>query len=331
MLRKEQLYKKISDILNVDFKILSRFLDERLGFLVEDNYQFILEEYTDAKWKEILSLAYINTSYIQRVGINPTKALRVHVFRDENYCEENYLGCFILRPVDEEYICLSSIYPNFKNISLKSLDLKDDEKAFIMGYFKKVHIFGEEFEIFTYPFYQQDSIVTVCAHADILMMGEYLFANNFIKELPSVEKIVFSFSSARTKLIPSRGLYMTQMLEICSNIGIPVKFEYLKILKQRKRDEYYIDFKKNCEPLIHSLIDSGLPVIVGVNGHVFLLIGHTLKDGKRNYIIYDDSGAFIKKYKGKPYFLSTIDILEKEIVDEIEFIIYPEPEKFYII
>jgi hypothetical protein len=66
MLRKEQLYKKITDILNVDFKILSRFLDERLGFLVEDNYQFILEEYTDAKWKEILSLAYINTSYIQR-------------------------------------------------------------------------------------------------------------------------------------------------------------------------------------------------------------------------------------------------------------------------
>jgi hypothetical protein len=30
------------------------------------------------------------------------------------------------------------------------------------------------------------------------------------------------------------------------------------------------------------------------------------------------------------HFLSTIDILEKEIVDEIEFIIYPEPEKFYI-
>jgi hypothetical protein len=42
MLRKEQLYKKITDILNVDFKILSRFLDERLGFLVENNYQFIL-------------------------------------------------------------------------------------------------------------------------------------------------------------------------------------------------------------------------------------------------------------------------------------------------
>ena len=56
--------------------------------------------------------------------------------------------------------------------------------------------------------------------------------------------------------------------------------------------------KKKYESLFHCLVDSGLPIIVAIQGktvgHVVLVIGHTIRNSsrERRYIIYDDSGAF---------------------------------------
>jgi hypothetical protein len=63
-------------------------------------------------------------------------------------------------------------------------------------------------------------------------------------------------------------------------------------------------------------------------GHVILIIGHTIDDtGKRRYVVYDDSGAFLRKLKIDS-FIGIVDF--PSIIKNCIFILYPEYEKIYI-
>ena len=311
--------------IGLDTNILHNFLEKRLGFL--KNAVFKLEsEYTKSEWKELLQQAYIHTSYIRGYESCVSKVIRVHCFSDK---AERYLGFFTLRPIRDELRVLDFIYPNFNEIrlcDLYSFGLSEGEYAYLMGYDRLLHIGGlEERKIFTFPFFHQDSIVTVCAHADLLMISKFLYYKGVVGTIPTIADVVSQFTFSKQKRIPSKGLNVFQMLEICSSLGIHVKKEHLL--------NKTLDEKSSYEFLFHCLVDSGLPVIVAVKGrsagHVILVIGHTIdrSTGKRKYIVYDDSGAFLDKF-GIKSFVGIVGF--ENIIESCTAILYPEYEKVYL-
>lgn len=321
-----------SKLIGLDKNLLCYSLKRRVAFMRGADFE-VEDEYTEPEWKELLQQAYIHTSYIREYRNCVSKVLRVHCFSKEP--DRRYLGFFTLRPVRDELRVLDFIYPNFNEIKRSDLyecGLLKDELVYLMGYKRLVHINGiEEKEIFTFPFFHQDSIVTVCAHADLLMLSKFLYYKGASSTKPSIVDIISQFTFSRGKRIPSRGLNVYQMLEICSSLGIHIKVEFL----QNKA----LPEKKKYESLFHCLVDSGLPIIVAIQGktvgHVVLVIGHTIGDSsrERRYVIYDDSGAFWQLLKGEEGeenypFIGVVSF--EDLIKNCSAILYPEYEKVYL-
>lgn len=290
---------------NIQFELYNDYILSKIRLILNDCMYILIEnEYTEAIWKEIFSIHYAHTSYC-----NNNKVMRIHFFNktlnlnneiNNDILTQSYLGYITLRPVPDFNLMLSFVVPNW-NI------LKYKEDSYIMTCEKIVHIFSYKIHIRTFSFYSQDSVVTTCAQADIIMFSTYTnikYNHKMIKVSDIQEYMKYS-------PLPSKGLTAKEMLEIFRSNGSPVDYHLKKKIKDKrkytKHKEKGIPYNESLNHItniVDSYIESGLPVIAYKSKHVVLIIGHT--KNRRHYIIYDDSGAFLKNVNGEDSFIGTV-------------------------
>lgn len=302
---------------------LKRYILPRLDFLGgihrKTQRYFVMEEgYVETEWKDMIGIHYINTSY-QVQG----RVMRVHVFRTNEATEENYAGFFTLRIINEVRIMLSFIYPNWEIVNY------GEHRLNVMSYLKKVHISGSEFSFYTYPLFVQDNITVTCAQACLISMSRYLHCKYDYSSIRLLN-INEAFHSEKTKLFPSPGLGPKQMLEVLNHYNISVG--YIVYKNNDDRFKAYIDYT----------LESGLPIVLGVAletetqkdvRHVIQIIGHVEGVEERTYVIYDDSGCYIKCQEGEGGFVAAVtwNELKGVIKEKKSFIIYPIHDRVYLL
>ena len=303
-----EIYDDLSQLLQKThpYSNLPGFIDKlyeqirnRLGNFFPIVRSWVAEgEYIEREWRGIYSIYYSKTFYkktspfVTRIHLLSEKVENIDLINDNNY-----IGYITLRPIPVDKCALSKIIVR----PVKStFGLKDEEQLFILSVPFKSHLGGREFEVNTFPFLNQDSMATVCAHADIIMMACYLH-EQFPDEFPLLKiKDLFEISY-QERYLPSRGITAYQFTEIL------YRNDYNSFLKLFERGdiEKLVDF-------IDSQIESALPVVLAFDGHVSLLIGHTLdKNGHKKYILYDDSGYHFRNafnIADKPAFFAIITI-----------------------
>lgn len=327
--RTENLVKELNKILQIDGNILSEEINEyiwpRLDFLKgksgSSRYFLIEESYVETEWKDMISVHYINTSYLFSNTV-----MRVHIFMRKEVSNEAYMGFFTLRKIDEVRIMLSFIYPNWERIAYQRKHL------YVMTYLKKVHIQGIELIMHTYPLFVQDNLTIACAQADIISMTKYLhykFDTNALR----INDFIAALSKKKTKLFPTNGMTLSEIMEVFNDCHIQIQYLMIDGERQRYMEMYraYVDYS----------IESGIPVLVGgaiedkegrLNKHVIQIIGHTKQDRKK-YVIYDDSGYFIEAVYNTKGFVKVTnwEKLYKAFEKETSFLIYPIHEKVYLL
>lgn len=303
---------------------IEKFIVPRLDFMwgKRRTLYFLFEEgYVETEWKDMISIHYINTSYAVKNTV-----MRVHLFVKKEISQDKYAGCFTLRTIDDIRFMLSYIYPNWEKISFENVT-----KSYVMCYRKKIHILGTEIEFPTYPLFVQDNAVVKCAEASMVSMTNYLHAKYDYNRV-RILNIAEAYISGKTKTFPSKGLTPVQMLEVFNYYNIPTECQICYDGADELKE--YVDF---C-------LESAMPVLLsigiknketgGIDKHIIQIIGHTLvgTENVRAYIVYDDSGCFIRSFKGMDGFVKAIfwEGIEKSITPQKSFVIYPMHEKVYI-
>lgn len=312
---------------------LEKYVFPRLSFMAKDDKgtRFFLFEnrYVETEWKDMIGIHYINTSYEMESTV-----MRVHLFMHGKMQENDYVGCFTLRTINEIQIMLSYIYPNWKYITY------DDNVINVMTYRKKVHINGYELVFHTYPLFVQDNAAIACAEACLVSMSKYLHSRYDYSKI-HVKNINGSHHTHKNKVYPSQGLRPTQMLEVLYSHNIQCEYE---VYYGQWEFKEYIDY---C-------IESAMPVLVGLHvesddgdgtqeehknaeeivpkSHMIQIIGHTDVEVGKEYIVYDDSGCYLKSLK-KDGFVGCVswEKLRESLKVGKDFIIYPIHEKVYFL
>lgn len=163
----------------------------------------------------------------------------------------------------------------------------------------------------------------------MISMTKYLHAKYDYNNI-RILNLADSYFTGKAKLFPTKGLIPTQMMEVFNYHNIPMECEVCD--EEPEKLQRYIDF---C-------IESAVPVLLGVllkdnregvvNKHVVQVIGHTLSKNKdeRGYIIYDDSGYFVRSF-GMDGFVSGFswEQLKEKLISRKSFVMYPIHEKVY--
>lgn len=324
-------------------KSIDRFIISRVEMLqISDKVVFKLEDdYIETEWKDMISLHYINTSYYT----HPT-VMRVHLFSDKrDISNETYLGFFTLRISNELSILLSYVYPNFCNLKRWKYRENKYEKQYFIAYKKYVHIEGKEFYMYTFPIFAQDGTVASCSHASMLALGKYLHSRfNFPKI--NLRDINAEYTYDKIKSYPTKGLGYHQIIEVFSKKKIPILSEEIRN-KRNKETNQIIVKEEEWNRIRHQVdanIESGLPVVIlgefmissGENGsyfpiikHSIMIIGHTLDENKKKYIIYDDSSSLIGKICNSTNILGVLSWEELSKICISAVFLFPQYEKVY--
>lgn len=263
-------YYKPIESKNEFYGLLKTYLFPRIQSFLSNYQSYIFEEnYVESQWKEMASIHYINTSY----NIKKTVA-RIHFFDCTKKTADTYLGYITLRPFSEYDSILSTVVPNIKKLSKK---ISSDSDISILTHKQSIHINKLNLEIDTFWFFAQDGVVTRCAHADVLMLTNYLNCVYGYNKIPISKmnlKHLYSF--------PNDGLDEFEILKLLDENDIPAKIYSL--------EENNI---LNPKDLIKVYVESGLPVIIGYENHVVLIIGIKYLNGEDfSFVLYDDSGSF---------------------------------------
>lgn len=345
MIPKEEFAEKLNEIFDFGYNyrnenginevIKEQFLKafrvnivDRINILYESaKYVIIEEDYVESEWKEMISKHYIHSAYARSLK---QRVLRIHFLCDDEFVEENYLGFITLRPIRELAIALSFIYVNWKH------SFFDNSTSYVMTYKKDVHYLGKKLTISTYPFFAQDTIVTCCADANVVMLTKY-YSNKYKSAFTGKLAPTFIKTSKKHQLPKKVNAALLQ--GILTEVGIPFRVKRFQTVrdyddKQWDRIQKYIDV----------YIESAIPVVLGIDGHVVQLIGHIEfeDDMEKRYIVYDDSGYLenicLKENEQATrkftYLLSVNEIRQyyekKKLGEDRFFILMPEHERVYI-
>ncbi len=222
---------------------------------------------------------------------------RIHLISEEindwrKVNNSNYIGYFVLRPIDIEGCKLIKI---IARPTKQILGAKNSDRIFLITCNFTVHIGGREISFRTFPFYQQDSMITVCAHADMWMIAEYMH-RKFRFNKPSIGNFASLTLPFYGRTIPSPGLTVEQINTILNRIGYNTSLE-----------EYSKKDIKEMLKRLDAYLESGLPTILAFGNHVCIIAGHTLDgDGNRDYILYDDSGYHLEKLTKDNQFVNIV-------------------------
>jgi hypothetical protein len=283
---------------------------------------FIEKGYIDKDYRD----TYYNF-YSKKFANYPNKTIRLHFFTTVIPPDD----ILILDKYQNQYVGFSVIRPTRINTIGRTI-LDPSKISNLNGHIcstdYKVHIFGAELNINGFPYISQDTDVTVCAHAACWMVFRYFSERytSYAEVLPfEVSQLTENLSYGR--LVPSKGLYLSQIAEMFSKFGF---FPEIYI-----RDSY----KRNFDKLLYYYIESGLPVVAGLNkhSHAITILGH-FSDYRKNvldnsveyvdgFIINDDNylpyQKLLRRKTGGDGYCSEFN------VEDIDSFVVPLYEKIY--
>jgi hypothetical protein len=191
-----------------------------------------------------------------------------------------YLGYCVVRPFRPVTVgdtVLASPYRDRKT----GIDLVHCATTFT------VHLLGSQMTVRGMPFIQQDEAVSVCAEANLWMLARYMHAKGDARRYRPSE--MYEIATRALSVGPPReGLNPPQMCTALRDMDFSPDLIYPKDAADAVR-------------LLAACVESEIPVIVSISGHVFTVIGHSfgkslnalkLKDSASGYIdafvVHDD-------------------------------------------
>ncbi|NCA76149.1 MAG: hypothetical protein EOM90_07425 [Alphaproteobacteria bacterium] len=192
-----------------------------------------------------------------------TENVDIAKFHSPGYREElsvRYGGFIILRPTIPNVIGRSVISPKI---------LKNNNfQACFTNIQTTCH--GIKFSVEGFPHSSQDAETISCAETTLWAIMEY-FSNKYPDYCPVLpSKIISTLNKVTTeRQLPSRGLNIQQLSFALREFGFGTRIY--------SKEEYDVDFER----LISTYIESGIPLIIGIDnrpdgniGHAVLCIGH---------------------------------------------------------
>ena len=298
-------------------------ISEKFEYFVQSSRTFVVEDYVENEWRDSYDLYYSKTSYS---CVNTVK--RVHFISEEidSYAQiskDNYIGYINLRPIPSANSVLSRIRLKCTG---EAFELEGNANSFFcLSTLTTVNFPHISISYKSFPLYSQDSMVAICAHADLLMITKYMYKkfnfNNYkLRDIVNNDNYTF-FGQGRK--IPSEGLTIYQMVELLRvNNYNPISTLFNNGKSGKIGIIEYID----------SFLESALPTILAFDGHVMIIIGHVHNE-KKHYIIADDSSYHIKKnFKKRLSHITIVD--EEELLSVLSshqvYLISPSFDRFYL-
>lgn len=323
-----QIEKSIENVINNHYKFedtkqyLIKNIKEKFDFFVNKSNSFVVEDYVENEWRDSFDLYYSRSPYKC-----PNTVKRIHFIIDDiddikQIHDDNYLGYINLRPIPPQNAVLSRIRLKCTN---EAFNLPNLESLYCLSVESVVNFPHRSIKYKIFPLYSQDSMVAVCAHADLLMVSKYMYKkfnfNNYtLKDIVQNDNTV---ANAFGRRIPSEGLNIHQIVDLLRrNNYNPIA----PLFRNGKYDQIdIIDY-------LDSFIESALPVIAAFNGHVMVLIGHAHADEKY-YVIADDSAYHLTRSFGTK--IAHIEVVSesklKEVFAQTEvYLITPSFDRFYL-
>lgn len=285
---------------------------------------FIVEDYIESEWRDIYGIYY---SKLNKPIGNSLK--RIHFISEDIesikfVSSANYNGYITLRPIESK-LALSRVRLKYDCGFYADNSIEIIEQTTVVN-FPHTSIAYDSF-----PFFRQDGMVTVCAHADIHMLVKTMHKRHNFNHY-GITNILNKIDNNHGRDIPSEGLSMDDMVKALKNRG------FNPLITQFKRGRYILKDgdkeieKYNILDFLDSMIESALPAILAYDGHVIILAGIS-KDGDK-YLFFDDSGAHLSTLDGSgsnfSKLISKSELLEKLSSQQEEaFVLVPTFKSFY--
>ena len=294
----------------------------------------VIEPYVSTDWNSEYSVVY------SRMFQPPVHlAKRIHFFHEvmdyddlknlPKRIKDSYLGFTVLRPLEHHRVGDTVLASPWRIGS--GADLVHCLEKF------NVSLLGNRLIVKGMPFFQQERLVGVCAHADLWMISRYLNRKSETRRYRP-DEIHPCAIRGLTVGPPREGLLFEQITNALRDFGLN------PILRSAQ-----MDFRQAKE-FVYSCVESEIPVIAAikiadVGRHVVVLIGHdysntisgttiSLSEAVGNFIVHDDShGPYKKMATGSVPFDSgegqPIDILTLDC-HRIEYFIVPFPPRVHM-
>jgi len=232
--------------------------------------------------------------YAKKFATYPAKCTRLLFFDkrippDDWWDVPSYAGGFIgysvIRPTRINSIGRTILKP----------EACDGARGFVCRTRFTANLMGTELEVRGFPHISQDTDVTVCAHAACWGCFRY-----FTERYPTYREIYpYQITQLTTdlsggRLLPSRGLWMEQVVEMFSRFGFYPRIYF------RKEVEHF-------DRLLYYYVESGLPLVAGIEpDHAITAIGHTCDLGvappaARAFSDHYLTGLVVNDDNGMPY------------------------------
>lgn len=205
--------------------------------------------------------------------------------------QDAYLGSVVINPVAQTLICKAIIDPSVSMYwgtdtpdSQTARVVVPDEALMRLSTYA-VNIAGKKLSVQAFPYHGQDGEALSCAEVTLLNLTRY-YANEY-NGYPLIEPsdiLDAERQRAFSRVIPSTGLSYQTLCSILCDFGFrPELYDKNRLLQDRlKRDRMDSRSGESClQQIIHTYLESGIPVAVNVepkadpnNGHSLVLIGH---------------------------------------------------------
>lgn len=315
----EAILEKIDDFFlkDVDDKFVSPEIETEIAKLIEElkvdlfcviEYPYVDKVYRDSYYHYYSSKHYTYQRDCIRVSLFNGEITH-HDFLDPGRHSElnnKFLGFFVLRPTINALFGRSMINPKaFEDNSYKISSCKTS-----------CLVYGVKLEVEGFPHSSQDGETIKCAETTIWALMEY-FGNKYPEYKPAlpakIHQALERFSYQRQ--LPSNGLTMDQISFALKEFGFGT------------RVYAYDAYGKSLHEIIDSYVESGIPVIVGLQsgniGHVIIAIGkqygskHNWVDIKENQVklIEEDIGRIETSFIPAKYVVQDDNLIPYRLIN----------------
>lgn len=212
----------------------------------------------------------------KRFNTPPSRCVRLHFFSEpwsedaiaagEDKMKSTYLGYSVIRPTK----------PNCIGRTMLVHTLRTDASAHLAFCKEQVHLLGTQLDLAGFPFISQDADATVCAESALWMLLRY-YSNRYSwysEALPFQITALAASHAVGRRVYPSGGLFSWQLAEA------------LRLQRFSPMVYSRAQYPETFEHLLYTYIESGMPLLVTVPGHVVTAFGHD-----SDYMLKPASGA----------------------------------------
>jgi hypothetical protein len=210
--------------------------------------------------------------YSSKLNKYKRDCIRISIFENE-IKQDHFRSCKYLEQLDNSYMGFIVLRPTIPSIIGRSLispkALKDNNFQCTTVKIQST-VNGVKLAVEGFPHSSQDTETITCAETTLWAIMEY-FGNKYSEYKPTLpSKIIKSLSNITSeRQVPSKGLNITEMSYALRDFGFGTRIY--------SRSTYNEEFDK----LLSSYVESGIPVIIGIDnnpagtiGHALLCIGH---------------------------------------------------------